>query len=49
MKKTALLKDLNYISLNLERLVKDITNKIKIVENIAITPNSLFNIDLSIA
>ena len=43
-----MLKGLNYISLNLERLVKGITNKINIVENMAIISNSLLDIDLSI-
>ena len=49
MKKTALLKGLNCVPLDLERSVKGITNKINIAENIAITPNNLLGIDLSIA
>ncbi len=49
MKNAALLKGLNCVPLDLERSVKGITNNIKIAENIAITPNSLLGIDLSIA
>jgi hypothetical protein len=47
--KAILLKGLNCIPLFLLRSVKDITNNIKIAENIAITPNNLLGIDLSIA
>ena len=49
MKNATLLKGLNCEPLDLERSVKGITNKINIAENIAITPKSLFGIDLSIA
>ncbi len=49
MKNAALLKGLNCVPLDLERSVKGITSKINIAENIAITPNNLLGIDLSIA
>lgn len=48
-KKAILLKGLNWIPLNLDKSVKGRTNKIKIAENIAITPNNLLGIDLNIA
>ena len=49
MKKAILLKGLNCIPLSLDRSVKGKINIIKIAENIAITPNNLLGIDLSIA
>jgi hypothetical protein len=49
IKKAILLKGLNCIPLDLDRSVNGIVNNIKIAENIAITPNSLLGIDLSIA
>jgi len=48
-KKAILLKGLNCIPLSLERSEKGISNRAKIAENIAITPNNLLGIDLNIA
>ena len=48
-KKAILLKGLNCVPLNLDKSVKGRDNKIKIAENIAITPNNLLGIDLNIA
>jgi len=49
IKNAALLNGLNCIPLNLDKSVNGIANKIKIAENIAITPSSLLGIDLNIA
>jgi hypothetical protein len=49
VKNAILLKGLNCIPLNLDKSVNGINNKIKIAENIAITPNNLLGIDLNIA
>lgn len=48
-KNAILLSGLNWIPLILDRSTRGIVNKIKIAENIAITPNNLLGIDLSIA
>ena len=48
-KKAALLKGLNCIPLDLLISVIGNSNKIRIAENIAITPNNLLGIDLKIA
>lgn len=49
IKKVILLKGLNWLPLDLLISVKGKSSKIRIAENIAITPNSLLGIDLSIA
>ncbi len=49
IKNAILLIGLNCIPFNLLKSVNGITNKIKIAENIAITPNNLLGIDLNIA
>jgi hypothetical protein len=49
MKKAALVKGLNCVPLDLDISTKGIINKINMAENIAITPNNLLGIDLSIA
>ena len=49
IKKTILLKGLNCIPLDLDKSVNGIANKIKIAENMAITPSNLLGIDLNIA
>jgi len=49
IKKAALLKGLNCIPLDLLTSVIGNNNNIRIAENIAITPNNLLGIDLSIA
>ena len=48
-KKANLLKGLNCKPLLLPKSVKGITKRISMAENIAITPNNLLGIDLSIA
>ena len=48
-KKAILLNGLNCIPLLLLKSVNGIVNKIRIAANIAITPSSLFGIDLNIA
>ena len=48
-KKAALLKGLHCIPLDLDRSAKGMTSRIKIAENIAITPSNLLGIDLSMA
>jgi len=49
IKKTALLKGLNWIPLDLLTSVIDNSNNARIAANIAITPNNLLGIDLNIA
>lgn len=49
MKNAILLNGLNWKPLDLDKSVRDMVSKINIAENIAITPNSLLGIDLSIA
>jgi hypothetical protein len=49
IKNAILLRGLNCIPLDLDKSVNGIANKIRIAENIAITPNNLLGIDLKIA